>query len=111
MDSLLAKYSFYDKKTIPAETYRGQTQPFHCLNVGNMTLVASEATDNDTVYHFTKTLFENAPQVVEKHPAGRAINPKNVIRQTGTPFHSGAIRYFKEIGIWPMDNTESSVRE
>ena len=111
MDSLLAQYSFYDKKTIPAETYRGQTQPFHGLNVGNMTLVASEATNDDTAYHFTKTLFENAPQVVEKHPAGKAINPKNVIRQTGTPFHSGAIRYFKEIGIWPLVKQESSVRE
>ena len=111
MDSLVDQYGFYDKRTIPAQTYRGQTQPFHGLNVGNMTLVASERTDDETAYLFTKTLFENAAQVVEKHPAGKAINPKNVIRQTGTPFHAGAIRYFKEIGVWPLDKQESGVRE
>lgn len=107
MDQLTDQYSFYDRRTIPAETYRGQTQPFHCLNVGNMILVASEKTDEDTVYLLTKTLFDNAAEVVEKHPAGKAINPKNVIRQTGTDFHAGAIRYFKEAGIWPLADSSA----
>ena len=71
------------------------------MNVGNMHLITRASLDEDTAYAFTKALYENRAEVVKKHPAGRAINPKNIVRDTGTPFHPGAIRYFKEIGIWP----------
>ncbi len=100
MNKLVTDYAFYDRKTIPANTYKGQDTPYHGLNVGNMILVTSTEQDEDTVYRFTKTLYENAAQVVEKHPAGKAINAKNVIRDTGTPFHPGAIRYYQESGLW-----------
>jgi TRAP-type uncharacterized transport system substrate-binding protein len=51
-------------------------------------------------------IYENREEVTAKHAAGKAINPGNVIRDTGTEFHPGAIRYFREIGIWP--ETEGS---
>jgi len=100
MEQLVARYSFFDKKTIPANTYKGQVEAFHGLNVGNMILVTSAEVEEETVYLFTKTLFEQAAEVEEKHPAGKAINEKNSVRDTGTPFHPGAIRYFREKGIW-----------
>jgi hypothetical protein len=98
---LIEEYPFFEAATIPAETYRGQAEPFHGLNVGSMHLITSSNMDEETVYQFTKILYEHREQVVQKHPAGRAINPKNVVKDTGTPFHPGAIRYYKEIGIWP----------
>jgi TRAP-type uncharacterized transport system substrate-binding protein len=52
------------------------------------------------VYDVTKALYENRERVVQKHPAGRAINPRNAVRNTGTEFHPGAIRYYRELGIW-----------
>ena len=104
MDRLAEEYRFFDRRTIPARTYKGQTDEFHGLNVGSMILVTSAQIDDETIYRFTKMLFEHAQDVVEKHPAGKAINPNNVVRDTGTPFHPGAIRYFREIGIWPEDH-------
>jgi TRAP transporter TAXI family solute receptor len=98
---LYASYPFFSSAKIPAETYRGQTETFAGMNVGNMHLVTRASLDDETVYAFTKSLYENRAEVAKMHPAGRAINPKNIIRDTGTPFHPGAIRYFKEIGIWP----------
>jgi len=103
-DRLTEQYRFFDRRIIPARTYKGQTDDFHGLNVGSMILVTSAQVDEETVYRFAKTLFEHAREVTEKHPAGKAINPENAVRDTGTPFHPGAIRYYREIGIWPEDN-------
>lgn len=105
VDRLAAQYKFFERKTIPARTYKGQTDDFHGLNVGSMILVTSSRVDEETVYLFAKTLFEHAEEVAQKHPAGKAINPQNVIRDTGTPFHPGAIRYFREKGLWPEDDS------
>ena len=98
---LLANYAFFAEATIPAGTYRNQDVDFNGLNVGSMHFITSAEIDEDLVYRVTKCLFENRQAVVEKHAAGRAINPGNVVRDTGTEFHAGAIRYYREIGIWP----------
>lgn len=100
-ERLFRDYPFFNAASIPADTYRGQAEPFHGMNVGSMHLVTPAALDEETVYRFTRILYENRADVVKKHPAGRAIQPKNVIRDTGTPFHPGAIRFYREIGIWP----------
>lgn len=98
--SLVDEYLFFAPATIPANTYRGQTTDVHTLDVGSMHLITSEDQDEETVYQVTKLLYENREEVAQKHPAGRAINPANAVRDTGTPFHPGAIRYYREIGIW-----------
>jgi TRAP transporter TAXI family solute receptor len=100
-DVLFERYPFFAPAKIPADTYRDQREEYAGMNVGNMHLITRASLDEDTAYAFTKALYENRAEVVKKHPAGRAINPKNIVRDTGTPFHPGAIRYFKEIGIWP----------
>jgi TRAP transporter TAXI family solute receptor len=98
---LSADFLFFAPATIPADTYRGQTAAFQGLDVGSMHLVTAEGQDEKLVYEVTKLLWEQREAVTQKHPAGRAINPKNVIRDTGTPFHPGAIRFYRDIGIWP----------
>jgi TRAP transporter TAXI family solute receptor len=98
---LSKEFLFFSPATIPAGTYRGQDTAFHGLDVGSMHLITSADQDETLVYDVTKLLYELREQVVAKHPAGRAINPKNVVRDTGTAFHPGAIRYYREIGIWP----------
>ena len=102
MARLVEEYLFFRPATIPADTYRGQSEPFEGLDVGSMHLIASAAADEELVYNVTKTLYENRASVVAKHAAGRAINPNNVVRDTGTEFHPGAIRFYQEIGIWPQ---------
>ena len=98
---LINDFLFFRPATIPAETYRNQTEPFDGLDVGSMHFITSANAPDELVYTVTRLLYENRQLVVERHAAGRAINPNNVVRDTGTEFHRGAIRYYEEIGIWP----------
>lgn len=98
---LIADYLFFRPATIPAGTYRNQTEAFEGLDVGSMHLITSTDADEQLVYDVTKRLYEQRDAVTAQHPAGRSINPDNAVRDTGTPFHPGAIRFFQEIGIWP----------
>jgi TRAP transporter TAXI family solute receptor len=100
-ETLVADYPFFGAKTIPADKYKALTGDFAGLNVGYMHLITHESVDEETVYQITKVLYESREKVAAIHPAGKAINEKNAIRETGTPFHPGAIRYYKEAGIWP----------
>ena len=99
--TLFEKYPFYNPITIRADAYdRVLTEPFATMNVGSMQIITAENADEDMVYNFTKTLYTHRAEVVKAHPAGKAINEKNAVRDVGTPFHPGAIRFYKEIGIW-----------
>lgn len=102
---LIESYPFFAPAVVPAGTYPGQEEDFAGLNVGSMHLITRADADEELVYQVTKTLYEQRAQVIERHPAGRAINPANAPRDTGTPFHPGAERYYREIGIWPGVDT------
>ena len=98
---LIDKYPFFHAITIPGDTYQGHEEPFEGLNVGSMHVITSASADEEQVYQLTKTTWENRAEIATKHGAGKAINEKNAARYTGTDFHPGAIRFYKEAGIWP----------
>lgn len=97
---LIEDFAFFHPAMVKAGTYRGQDADYPCLNVGSMHLITAANKDEELVYQLTKSIYENREEVTAKHPAGKAINPKNAARTVGTEFHPGAIRFYKEIGIW-----------
>ena len=97
----LSEYPFYFPVPVKADAYSDLNADLTGLNVGNMQLITHESVSEDVVYNFTKLLFQHRAEVAEKHPAGKALNPKNAVRDTGVPFHSGAIKFYQEEGIWP----------
>lgn len=97
---LIEDYRFFQPAVIARDRYSDLTEDFKGMNVGSMHLITRADLDEDVVYRVTKTLYENRAAVIEKHPAGRTIE-KNAPVDTGVPFHPGAIRFYREIGIWP----------
>jgi hypothetical protein len=107
-ERLIEEYPFFEPVEVPGGTYPGQDEPYAGLDVGSMHLIVAADADEDLVYRVAKTIYDSRARVTEKHAAGRAINPANVVRDTGTPFHPGAIRFYSEIGIWPGEDAAAA---
>ncbi len=112
---LIEKYDFFQAATIPAKnrdgkpTYKGMgDEDFPAMNVGSMQLVTYASVDEEVVYQITKRVWEHRADIAKLHPAGKAINEKNASRYTGTDFHPGAIRYYKEAKVWLGEETAGS---
>ena len=55
---------------------------------------------DDVVYHFTKAFFENLKQFYPVHASAKEYTLKGSLEDPTIPFHPGAIRYYKEVGMW-----------
>ncbi len=104
-NTVVEQYPFYFPMVIPEGTYAGHEEDFPTLSFGSMHLIVHADMSEELAYSATRTIYENREMVVAQHAAGRSITERNVIRETGTPFHPGAIRYYREIGIWPEPDT------
>ena len=63
-------------------------------------LIAMEETDADLAYNMTKAMVDLFPQYKGKAPGinGWALEDQDF--EWVVPYHDGAIRYFKEAGVW-----------
>lgn len=94
---LQEKYPFYTKTPIPANTYAPVKVETNGVAV-MATLIASNNLPEETVYQFTKGLFEYKSEF--QHAKAELINPETAIQGLGeVPLHPGALKYYKETGI------------
>ena len=54
---------------------------------------------DDLVYQLVKAVFDNQPRLVNATSAAIDTVPQNALKDTFLPFHPGAVRYYREIGI------------
>ncbi|MEM9369418.1 MAG: TAXI family TRAP transporter solute-binding subunit [Planctomycetota bacterium] len=97
---LIDNYAFFHPFTIPANTYKGLDTDYEGLNVGSMHVITAKDQPEDLVYQVSKTIWEYRAEIAEKHPAGKALNEKNIARDTGIEYHAGAVKFYKEVGVW-----------
>ena len=75
----------------------------------SLTMSALATTDelpDDTAYEIVKTLHENIEQVVLLLPAVQAAVENPAVFTSSSdpfPYHPGAIRYWKEVGLWSSE--------
>ena len=92
------KYGYYTQTTIPGGTYKGTDDDTPALAI-KATLAVNSKLDEQTVYEMTKALFENLDELATAHAKGKEVSAKAAVTGVSVPFHPGAKKYFKEIGL------------
>ena len=60
-----------------------------------------EGLDEEIVYNLTKTMYENHDEVVQLNPQYLTDwSLDRALISIGAPIHPGAIRYYREAGVW-----------
>jgi TRAP transporter TAXI family solute receptor len=83
---------------VAAGTYPSLTADYCTFGIYQFVIVNEDAPD-DLVYKIVKAVFEHHQDLVDAHPAAKETVPANVDRDTFLPFHPGAVRYYREIGV------------
>ena len=64
-------------------------------------LYVREGLDEEIVYNLTKTMYENHDEVVQLNPQYLTDwSLDRALISIGAPIHPGAIRYYREAGVW-----------
>jgi TRAP-type uncharacterized transport system substrate-binding protein len=67
----------------------------------DFTVVTGKDVPEDVVYNFAKTMYQSKPELVRILAAFKDFDPKHMARPHPMPYHPGAIRFYKEVGLWP----------
>jgi TRAP transporter TAXI family solute receptor len=88
----------FSTSKIAAGTYRSLQSDYVTIGVYNFAIARADLSD-DLVYQLVKAVFENQPRLVKVTSAASETVPQNAVKNTFLPFHPGAVRYYREIGI------------
>jgi TRAP transporter TAXI family solute receptor len=85
---------------IPPGSYPGVDKPVRTM-VDSMAIGTRADASEETVYKFTKAVYEERQKLIEGYPAYKKLGPDVVVTEglKSLPIHPGAAKYWKEIGL------------
>ena len=86
------------ESVVPAGTYTSMKADYKTIGLYNFA-VASKSLPDDLVYSIVKAFYANHDRMVAAHPSARDSVVANLNRNQFLPFHPGAVRYYREIGV------------
>lgn len=94
---VMAKYGASIVKSGPATGIKGDT---YVLGYP-LQLVSSSKVSERTVYTLVKAWWDNMGELQTKHPLfKRWTKETQALMNFTTPYHPGAIKFYKEVGVW-----------
>jgi len=98
--------------TIPANAYKGQTSAVSTIG-GHAVFVSSPDLDETLAYSIVKAVYDHQQEFWSYHVGAKSWTLENTLAMWAIPYHPGAVRYYKEKGIWKgdMDAKQSRLLE
>lgn len=89
----------YIEKLEPAKALVGIAGPTNVI-FHDYLIVGGAQMSDDTAYKIAKLLYEQQAKLVAVSKIFGRYKKENLARDHGVPFHPGAIKFYKEVGIW-----------
>ncbi len=89
----------YTPFTLTKDIYTGVEADVPGIGIGNIVFVNANMNEQ-LVYDILKTLFDNLASVQASHPEAKKLALETAAIGSSIPFHPGAIRFYKEKGVW-----------
>ncbi len=101
-DRLLKAVPQLESAAIPANAYPGQAGAVETVAT-RAWWVTRDGESDSLIYGMTRALFNpaNRAALTASHPSARAIGLDSAARNPPAPFHSGAARFYREMGKLP----------
>ena len=85
----------------PSPAFEGISKPTPIIAF-DMDLNSSVKVSEDVVYKVVKTIYQNKADLAATFPPFGILETKNMAKPVqGIEFHPGAIKFYKEVGLWP----------
>ena len=91
--------TLYFPLIVPRQAYPDLTSDVAVAGIGNALVVDATMSD-DLAFAITKVLFEHRDELAAIHPEAAKLRLDTAIAGSPAPFHPGAIRYYRERGMW-----------
>jgi uncharacterized protein len=88
-------------KIKPSKAATGVSDDPTTLIAIDVAMFTNASVPEDVVYKVVKTIYEGKPDLIKALGAFARFNPKTMVRKSSVPYHPGAIKAYKELGIWP----------
>lgn len=100
IENIIAKYPWYAKAKIPVNLYPKVKNIKNVDTFGvKPILVTSAKVPDEVVYTIVKEIFENFSKFKKLHPALFSMTKESMMDALSAPIHTGALRYYKEVGL------------
>jgi TRAP transporter TAXI family solute receptor len=84
---------------IPARSYPGQETDVPTVGAATL-LVVDEKMSETLAYEITRAIFDHTAELAAIHPVAKTFSAERAATGSPVPFHPGAIRYYRERGVW-----------
>ena len=87
---------------VPGGVFPGVPEAQNLMHMDTV-FVAREDISDDVVYELTKAIWEHNAELLKKPGLMAWKIEKYLTTQPGLPYHDGAIKFYKEIGVWDRE--------